>query len=248
MFRKFAKKLMSRCTLCTTIFVINNMLNLCTTFLLKFPGCAWNVKRKIMEIVVGFLVLLTSCTPQKAAQESQQNCAESVPIPAENNNNLDKSLPRSDVNRDAIQNSKATRPDKILVKKSERTMTLWKRNVCLKTYNVALGGSPVGPKQEEGDKKTPEGVYKISAKNPNGTAGKTLLISYPNDEDRRQAKLAKRNPGGNICIHGLWPSLRSYGADHVKYDWTLGCIAVTDEEIEEIYKVVNVDTTIEIMP
>jgi murein L,D-transpeptidase YafK len=127
-------------------------------------------------------------------------------------------------------------------------MSLYRKGICLKTYKIALGGSPIGHKHQEGDNKTPEGVYKISLKNPHGTAGKTLLISYPNDEDRRQARLARRNPGGNVCIHGLWPSLRPLGARHIEHDWTLGCIAVTDNEIEEIYKIVKNNTVIEILP
>ncbi|MDR0632884.1 MAG: L,D-transpeptidase family protein [Holosporales bacterium] len=138
--------------------------------------------------------------------------------------------------------------DKILVEKSKRTMTLYRKGIATKTYKIALGGVPIGHKQEEGDKKTPEGVYQISFKNPVGIAGKTLLISYPNGEDTQRARAARKNPGGNICIHGLWPNLRHLGANHVKYDWTLGCIAVTDAEMEEIYAVTEIGTVIEIIP
>jgi hypothetical protein len=164
---------------------------------------------------------------------------------------LIKSAPSDSIvsrGKDVKQNGAANIPDKILVEKGKRMMSLYRQGVCLKTYKIALGSHPIGHKQQEGDNKTPEGVYKISLKNPRGTAGKTLLISYPNDEDRRQAKLAKRNPGGNVCIHGLWPSLRHLGTRHIEHDWTFGCIAVTDEEIEEIYKIVKNDTIIEILP
>jgi murein L,D-transpeptidase YafK len=138
---------------------------------------------------------------------------------------------------------------KIIVFKSERRMELLdvESNV-LKTYEVSLGADPEGPKSRQGDSKTPEGVYKISGRNPGSSYHLSLRISYPNTRDIAEAAALGVSPGGDIFIHGL-PNGRGFlGSRHLLYDWTDGCIAVTDQEIEEIWTLVPDDTPIEIRP
>lgn len=146
---------------------------------------------------------------------------------------------------------KATRTpvaDHILVIKSTRTMSLMQGDKVLKTYKVALGTTPVGAKQKHGDHKTPEGDYVISARNPHSQFHLSLRISYPNATDRARAHKLGVSPGGDIMIHGLPPEYAYLGARHRDTDWTEGCIAVTNAEIEEIWDLVPVGTRVEIRP
>lgn len=138
--------------------------------------------------------------------------------------------------------------DRIVVVKSVRTMTLFRQGKVLKTYRVALGPQPVGPKTRQGDGKTPEGVYEISGRNEHSQFHRSLRISYPNAADRERAKKLGVNPGGDIFIHGLPPQWAWLGAAHRQKDWTLGCIAVTNSEIDEIWASVPIGTPVEIRP
>jgi len=138
--------------------------------------------------------------------------------------------------------------DKILILKSARTMTLLSGGKTLKTYKVALGGVPVGPKRIEGDHKTPEGNYIIDAKNAHSRFHLALHVSYPSAADTKTARKLGARPGGAIMIHGLASSFAYLGALHRQTDWTDGCIAVTNAEIEEIWKLVPVGTRVEIHP
>ena len=138
--------------------------------------------------------------------------------------------------------------DLIVVEKAKRTMILMSGNKVLKIYLVALGGHPDGPKERQGDRKTPEGLYVIESKNARSQFHLSLRISYPNAIDREHARKLGVSPGGDIFIHGLAPSFSSIGALHRKVDWTDGCIAVTNQEIEEIWKLVPVGTRVEIKP
>ncbi|MDG1280525.1 MAG: L,D-transpeptidase family protein [Pseudorhodobacter sp.] len=131
----------------------------------------------------------------------------------------------------------------IIVSKSEREMQLIHKTRVLKTYEIALGFAPEGHKQFEGDGKTPEGTYFIDRQNPNSQFHLSLGISYPNDADRAFAEAADKKPGGDIFIHG-----HTGFKDRYMGDWTLGCIAVTDEEMEVIYSMVKVGTPIFIKP
>ncbi len=144
-----------------------------------------------------------------------------------------------------IQNSPA---DKVLIEKKERRLTLSSKNRVLKTYKIALGGNPDGPKERQGDNKTPEGTYFIDAKNKNSRYHLSLHISYPNEQDRKRAKKLGLSPGGDIMIHGITNGFSLVGDDHRELDWTKGCIAVTNEEIEEIDKLVPKGTLVEIRP
>lgn len=143
---------------------------------------------------------------------------------------------------------KLAKIDFILVEKQKRLMTLFHQQQPLRVYRIALGFSPVGPKDRQGDGKTPEGRYKIVAKNPNSRFHLSLKISYPSPEDRKKAKVQGISPGGEIMIHGLGKYQGFLGKKHLLRDWTLGCIALTNEEIEEIYPFISVGTPIEIKP
>jgi len=138
--------------------------------------------------------------------------------------------------------------DKVLIKKKERRLTLLSNNEVIKTYKIALGGNPIGPKERQGDNKTPEGTYIIDSRNRDSGYHLSMHISYPNDKDKMRAKELGVSPGGDIMIHGIKNGLSWVGASHAEVDWTKGCVAVADEEMEEIYKLVPNGTIVEIRP
>lgn len=138
--------------------------------------------------------------------------------------------------------------DYILIEKQERKMSVFHRGKLLKTYTVALGSKPVGHKIQEGDGKTPEGKHTISAKNANSQFYRSLRISYPSPQDHKNAKIKGVNPGGDIMIHGLRPGMSWLGGLHRTVDWTKGCIALTNKEMDEISPHVVVGTVVEIVP
>ncbi len=118
----------------------------------------------------------------------------------------------------------------------------------IKTYKVALGGDPVGPKTRQGDHKTPEGVYVLDSRNPHSQFYKSIHISYPSASERAAARQRGVSPGGEVFVHGLPNGYRYVGAAHRLRDWTDGCIAVTDQEMDEIWLAVPDGTPIEIRP
>jgi len=138
--------------------------------------------------------------------------------------------------------------DKILIEKKERRLTLFSKGKVLKTYKIALGGNPNGPKERQGDNKTPEGTYVIDSRNKDSRYHLSLHISYPNEKDKKRAKQLGVSPGGDIMIHGIKNGLSWVGDLHTEVDWTKGCIAVTDEEIEEIDRLVPNGAIVEIRP
>jgi tetratricopeptide (TPR) repeat protein len=138
--------------------------------------------------------------------------------------------------------------DKVLIEKSQRRLTLFSEGEVIKIYKIALGGDPVGPKERQGDNKTPEGTYIIDSRNRDSAYHLSLRISYPNEKDKMRAKKLGVSPGGDIMIHGIKNGLTWMGGSHSDVDWTKGCIAVADEEIEEIYKLVPNGTIVEIRP
>ncbi|WP_159975204.1 L,D-transpeptidase family protein [Roseobacter cerasinus] len=127
----------------------------------------------------------------------------------------------------------------VVVNKGQRRMHLLHNASLLKSYDIQLGFAPIGHKQIEGDGKTPEGVYRIDRRNPNSEFHLSLGISYPNVNDVAAAKALGKSPGGDIFIHGQKSAFR-----RAKGDWTWGCIAVTNDEMEEIYAMVRDDTLI----
>ena len=141
-----------------------------------------------------------------------------------------------------------TEIDYIIVKKSDRQLLAYAKHKLIKTYKISLGDSPVGHKESEGDEKTPEGVYVINAKNPNSGYHKNLGVSYPNKKDIAKAKLLGKDPGGDIKIHGIRNHLGFIGNFQRFFDWTNGCMALTNNEVDELFYTVNIGTKIEIRP
>jgi murein L,D-transpeptidase YafK len=138
--------------------------------------------------------------------------------------------------------------DSIVVEKSKHMLTLYQAGFPVRTYGVALGKEPTGDKQRIGDNRTPEGIFRIDFKNPQSKFHMALHISYPDAAHLQRANALGVAPGGDIMIHGLPPAFKSYGASHREFDWTKGCIAVTDEEIEEIWRAVPQGAPIQIKP
>lgn len=138
--------------------------------------------------------------------------------------------------------------DRILIEKSTRRLMLISQGEVLKSYKIALGGNPIGPKERQGDDKTPEGTYVIDARNRDSRFHLSLHISYPNERDKKRAKELGASPGGDIMIHGIKNGFSWVGDAHTGVDWTKGCIAVTDQEIEEIDKLAPNGTIVEIRP
>jgi L,D-peptidoglycan transpeptidase YkuD (ErfK/YbiS/YcfS/YnhG family) len=138
--------------------------------------------------------------------------------------------------------------DKIVIEKKARRLMLISKGEVIKTYKIALGGDPIGPKEREGDNKTPEGTYCIDSRNRDSQYHRSLHISYPNERDKKRAGELGVSPGGDIMIHGIKKGFSWVGDAQSEVDWTKGCIAVTDEEIEEIYKVAPDGTVVEIRP
>jgi murein L,D-transpeptidase YafK len=140
------------------------------------------------------------------------------------------------------------RADRVVVLKKERTLQLLNQGKVIKTYKVALGGDPVGPKTRQGDHKTPEGVYVLDSRNAHSQFYKSIHISYPSARDRAAALEKGVSPGGDVFVHGLPKGYGWLGASHRAQDWTDGCIAVTNKEIDEIWLAVSNGTPIEIRP
>lgn len=127
-------------------------------------------------------------------------------------------------------------------------MEAYSGNELLKTYDIALGKNPVGHKEYEGDTKTPEGTYTINARNPHSGYHKNLGVSYPNEADKAHAVKLGKSPGGDIKIHGLKNGRGYIGKFHRTKNWTNGCIAVTNDEVDELYAAVVTGAVIEILP
>ena len=142
----------------------------------------------------------------------------------------------------------ATEADHAIVVKSQRTLTLLSHGKVLCTYKVVLGGSPIGAKEKQGDHKTPEGHYILDRRNAKSRFYKSIHVSYPNAQDRLRATKRGVDPGGDIMIHGLPNGFGWLGVTHRAQDWTDGCIAVTNAEMDEIWELVPDGTPIEIRP
>lgn len=134
--------------------------------------------------------------------------------------------------------------DKVYVKKSTRTMQLLQGDTVLREYHIALGDQPQGHKQQEGDERTPEGWYTLDWANEHSSAYRSLHISYPNASDIANAKQRGVNPGGAIMIHGQMNGFGHLAAATQQHDWTNGCVAVTNAEMDEIMALVKVGTPI----
>jgi murein L,D-transpeptidase YafK len=138
--------------------------------------------------------------------------------------------------------------DHIVVYKSDRKLVLLSQGKEIRSYKVALGGEPLGPKTRRGDHRTPEGVYMLDSRNPSSHFYKAFHVSYPNPKDIANAKKLGVSPGGDIMLHGLPKEYAWVRKAHTLHDWTDGCIAVTNEEMDELWNLVPVGTPIEIKP
>lgn len=134
----------------------------------------------------------------------------------------------------------------IVVNKGERRMHLISGKTVLKSYDIGLGWAPSGSKRFEGDGKTPEGIFFVDRFNPRSAYHLSVGVNYPRPQDRAYAEQFGRNPGGDIFIHGWGPEGNAKAPS--KKDWTAGCIAVKDEEIEEIFAMVQKNTPVVIYP
>ena len=138
--------------------------------------------------------------------------------------------------------------DSLVLTKSRRELDVYYHGDRVRTYYVALGRSPIGDKERIGDNRTPEGLFFIQGRNPNSRYHLSLRISYPDASHRARAARLGVEPGGDIMIHGLPEEQAAFGPAHRDYDWTNGCIAVTNQEIEELWRVVRDGTPIQIKP
>jgi len=138
--------------------------------------------------------------------------------------------------------------DKVLVLKSKRRMHLLRRGQILRTYQISLGRTPSGKKVRQGDGKTPEGWYILDTRNPRSKFYRSMHVSYPNEADKARARAMGVSPGGAIMIHGEPNHLQNIGFNGRGLDWTEGCIAVTNREMDEIWNNVPDGTPIEIRP
>ncbi len=139
--------------------------------------------------------------------------------------------------------------DKVIVKKSERTMQLLRKGEVVREYRVALGAAPRGHKFQEGDKRTPIGDYILDWRNPRSNYYKSIHVSYPNERDKALAQFLGITPGGMIMLHGMPNHIQSPAvrAEYSRRDWTDGCIAVQDQEMDEIWRLVRDGTPIRIV-
>ena len=137
--------------------------------------------------------------------------------------------------------------DKVFVDKSERVLKLLSGDKVIKTYHIALGDSPAGHKRQQGDERTPTGSYKLDYKNEKSSYYRSIHVSYPNASDKAQARKRGVSPGGDIMIHGQKNGFGHLAALTQKRDWTDGCIAVTDDEMDEIMSVYKAGMLIEIV-
>jgi murein L,D-transpeptidase YafK len=141
-----------------------------------------------------------------------------------------------------------TKADLIVVDKSARRLSLYRDGQLLKSYHASLGRNPVGPKQREGDGRTPEGDYVIDGRMTHTPYYLALHVSYPDARDRARARARGVSPGGAILVHGIGWVKGGVTEAEARSDWTDGCIAVTNQEIAEIWAAVDNGTPIEIKP
>ena len=138
--------------------------------------------------------------------------------------------------------------DLVKVDKSDRTLSLMSGNIKVAQFSIVLGGNPIGPKQQEGDERTPEGRYILDFKKSDSAFFKAIHISYPNETDKLLAKRRGVKPGGAIMIHGQKNGLGWLSALSQHFDWTDGCIALTNADMQKVWNLVRVPTPIEIAP
>lgn len=138
--------------------------------------------------------------------------------------------------------------DRVVVYKQQRKLLLLAQGKEVGSYKIALGSEPIGSKTRQGDHRTPEGSYVLDSRNANSRFYRAFHISYPSPRDIAAAKALGVNPGGDIMLHGLPKEYAWVGKAHTLHDWTDGCIAITNEEMDEVWRLVRVGTPIDIKP
>lgn len=138
--------------------------------------------------------------------------------------------------------------DRIVIEKARHRLTLYQGQTAIRDYPVSIGRGGLGPKRQEGDRLTPEGSYRVESRNAGSDYHRALKVSYPDAADIAAAQARGVSAGSEIMIHGLRNGFGWFGTWHRQVDWTLGCIALTNAEIEEIWRVVPDGTPIEILP
>ena len=195
-----------------------------------FPSCG-NFNMKNVHACFVCLLLISACSIPGFVFANSVNTTAGHPI------------------KTSTSKVKYSQADWILVEKRKRKLTLFAGDQVLREYRVALGNNPKGPKVMEGDGRTPEGIYFIDYRVPDSQFHLALHISYPREDDIRRASKMGVSPGGDIMLHGLRNGAKkSLGSLHNLFDWTEGCIAVSNNEIEEIWNLVKIGTPIEIKP
>jgi murein L,D-transpeptidase YafK len=138
--------------------------------------------------------------------------------------------------------------DRVIVRKSSRTLALYQDGQPLRSYHISLGLNPSGPKEREGDFRTPEGRYLLTRRNPQSEFFLSIQVSYPGPQDLAAARKNGVKPGGLIMIHGLPNIPRHPRERYLSSDWTDGCIALSNEDMLEVWLLTRPDTPIEILP
>ena len=138
--------------------------------------------------------------------------------------------------------------DLVVVQKSARRLELYRRGVLLKSYAVSLGRHPTGPMQQQGDGRTPEGEYRLDYRKADSSFHRALHISYPGPADIAVARALRVDPGGLVMVHGMKNGLGWIGRVHRAVDWTDGCVAVTNREMDELWRAVPDGTKIVLKP
>ena len=138
--------------------------------------------------------------------------------------------------------------DSIVIEKRAHRLTVFSLGVPIRRYRVALGGQPVGDKVSAGDRRTPEGMFAVEDRNPASDYHLALRLTYPDERHQARADSLGLPAGGDIMIHGLPRGRSALGARHRLVDWTNGCVALTDEEIEDLWRIVPIGTPVEIKP
>jgi len=206
----------------------------------------WRVLGVILGLAVGLAISVQG--PGAVAETRSPAAVAAAGKPAAPMPAAPSEMRESEVRAAAGSSRASPVADRVLVIKSERRLYLLDGGKVFRAYDVALGFNPIGHKIHEGDGRTPEGVYTLGEALPESRFYRALPISYPSPEDKERARARGLAPGGRIMIHGLPPSGARMGRRHLYLDWTDGCVAVTNPEIDEIVAAVRPGTPIEIRP
>lgn len=208
-----------------------------------FPGSAYRRDSQMLMFQIQNVITKDHLIAEQ--QEQLETCRRGISPTEDENTALKKKI---EILEQKVFNLWTEPVDKVLIEKEKRQLTLISKGEAIKTYSIALGTNPVGPKERQGDNKTPEGTYIIESRNRYSDYHISLRISYPNARDKKRARELGVSPGGDIMIHGVKNGLSLGDGSHMVMDWTEGCIAVTNEEMEEIARRVPNGTPIEIRP